>query len=164
MNMPPQITGMRCVCRPTKAVSALPIANSIPAMAKSRPIRPVDAPAARNWTGTSRADTPVVTPAVRMAAAAQMVLRSEVAARRLAVAREGGEPSRTEHHPWVEPGEAEQAGIGGHDGDDRELGGRVGKAEAVDEDGEHPPPGVASGGLGHCALLGSRCDQFRQPL
>src|SRR5258708_28457603 len=50
-------------------------------------MRPGDGPAACNWAGTSRADTPVVTLAVTIAAAAQIVLRSAAAARRLAAAR-----------------------------------------------------------------------------
>src|SRR5258708_3745320 len=63
-------------------------------------MRPGDGPAACNWAGTSRADTPVVTLAVTIAAAAQIVLRSAAAARRLAAARK-----------LAADGAAERAGI-----------------------------------------------------
>ena len=70
----------------------LPSANSIPAMAKSRPIRPGDAPAACNSAGASSAGTAVVTPAMTIAAAVQIMARSEMTARRLAPTRADGVP------------------------------------------------------------------------
>ena len=69
--MPPQVTGRFTARRPAAAVSALPTANKIPAAAKARPIRPGEAPAACSRAGTSRAQTPVLSPAVTTAAPAR---------------------------------------------------------------------------------------------
>jgi len=79
--MPPQVTARFTARRPTAAVSALPTANKIPAAAKARPICPGEAPAACSLTGTSRAQTPVLSPAVTTAAAAPMRSRFTLAAR-----------------------------------------------------------------------------------
>jgi len=76
--MPAQVTGRFTARRPAAAVSALPTANKIPATAKARPICPGEAPAACSRAGTSRAQTPVLSPAVTTAAPAPM--RSRFAA------------------------------------------------------------------------------------
>ena len=70
--MPAQVTGRFTALRPAAAVSALPTANKIPATAKARPIWPGEIPAACSRAGTSRAQTPVLSPAVTTAAAAPM--------------------------------------------------------------------------------------------
>ncbi|HEY3958444.1 MAG TPA: hypothetical protein VGM53_34200 [Streptosporangiaceae bacterium] len=87
-------TRCRTARRPAATVAVLPATNSIPAAAKTRPIRVGDAPAACNSSGTSRADTPVVRPAVRIAAAAVRVPRSPAAARKPAAARAVGRDGR----------------------------------------------------------------------
>ena len=89
-SMPARSTGSRTARRPAAAVSVLPATNSTPDTANTRPILPGDAPAACSCSGTRRADTPVVAPAVTMAAAAAIVLRSAAAARRLMPIRARG--------------------------------------------------------------------------
>ena len=79
--MPAQITGRVTARRPAAVVSALPAANKIPAAAKTRPICPEEAPVRCSWAGTSRAQAPVLRPAVTTAAAAPMTSRSRPAAR-----------------------------------------------------------------------------------
>ena len=66
-HVPAQVTG-RFTAGQAAAVSALPTANKIPAAAKARPICPGEAPAACSRAGTSRAQTPVLSPAVTTAA------------------------------------------------------------------------------------------------
>src|SRR5207344_2960769 len=83
-------TGMRTARRPAAVVSVLATTNSTPPAAKTRPIWPGDAPATCSSAGTRRAETPVVRPAVMMAAAATIVRRLAVAARRLEPIRTGG--------------------------------------------------------------------------
>ena len=79
--MPAQVTGRFTARRPAAAVSALPTANKIPAAAKARPICPGEAPAACSRAGTSRAQTPVLSPAVTTAAPAPMRSRFAAAGR-----------------------------------------------------------------------------------
>ncbi len=80
-SMPPQVTVRFTARRPRAAVSALPTANKIPAAAKARPICPDEAPAACRRAGTSRAQTPVLSPAVTTAAAAPIRSRFLAAGR-----------------------------------------------------------------------------------
>ena len=82
-SMPAMATDMRTARRPAAVVSMLVTTNSTPPNANTRPIWPGDAPATCNTAGTRRAETPVVAPAVTMAAAATIVRRSAMAARRL---------------------------------------------------------------------------------
>src|SRR6516165_758665 len=87
-TIPAKATGVRTARPPAAAVSVLPATKSAPATENASPISPGEAPVACNRSGTSRAETPVVTPAVTIAAAAQIMRLSPAAARR--VARTGG--------------------------------------------------------------------------
>jgi len=88
--MPARITGTRMARLPADAVSVLPVTKSTPDTAKATPIRAADAPAACSCSGTRRAEIPVVPPAITMAAAAAIVLWSDMAARRLLPIRAAG--------------------------------------------------------------------------
>jgi hypothetical protein len=89
-SMPARITGMRMARFPADAVTVLPATKSTPDTAKATPIWAADAPAACSCSGTRRTETPVVPPAITMAAAAAIVLRSDTAARRLRPIGAGG--------------------------------------------------------------------------
>src|SRR5215831_18631708 len=89
-NMPVKATCTRTARPPAAAVSVLPATKSAPATEKASPIVPGEAPAACSRAGTSRAETPVVTPAVTIAAAAQIGRLSPAAARRLALTGAAG--------------------------------------------------------------------------
>jgi hypothetical protein len=64
-----------------------------------------------------------------------------------------GEPGRAEHHPLLESGQAELAGVDGHDRDERELSGRAGQDQPVDQRAEQPRSCSGPDGLRHGALL-----------
>src|SRR5262245_14552656 len=97
--MPANATGVRTARPPAAAVSVLAATKSTPATEKASPICPGEAPVACSRWGTSRAETPVVTPAVTIAAAAQIVRLSPTAARRLAVTGVAGAGAGTLSSP-----------------------------------------------------------------
>src|SRR6516162_10369617 len=90
VTIPAKATGVRTARPPTAAVSVLPATKSAPATEKASPISPGEAPVACSRSGTSRAETPVVAPAVTIAAAAQIVRLSPMAARRLVLTGAAG--------------------------------------------------------------------------
>ena len=54
--------------------------------------------------------------------------------------RQAGQPGRGQHHPLLESGQAEPVGVDRQDRDQRELGGRAGQDETVDQQAERPAP------------------------